>query len=1068
MNNKKRAIVMAIALFCLQIAAFSQTLSMKLSNTTVKKAMTEFKQKTGLSFVFESSDVDTKKIVNVDAKTYQEAVSQILRGQDVTYEIKEKNVIVTKKSVQPSNANTGQQKNKVSGVISDVNGEPLIGATVIEKGTSNGTITNAEGRFTLDVISDGQLEVSYVGYQKITVKANGRSNLVINLKSDSELLEDVVVIGYGTMKKSDLTSSISTVNSEVIGQAATTSISDVLQGKVPGLDIQAERYEGENRSMLIRGTRSLNASNEPLVIIDGIPGNMSDINVHDIESVEVMKDASSAAIYGSQGANGVIIITTKHGKAGKTKISYDGYYGVMKPEFADMASGPKFVQMKRDAYLMANNMWTKGNKGTVDDNLLFTPDEMTVIQSGNYYDWYDLVYRNGSILSNSLSVTGGNDRTQAKVSLGYDYQKGYVKTNQTKSFYFNAAIDHRINKWASIGSVLRFKNRDNSGFATYGQALFYGTPVTRPYDDEGNVIPIPNTNEGAYNILLNYQDGQYINDTKSNKTSLLGYIDLKFTKDLTMHTNIGVNLNNTRTGYFYGADSFTSHGKNLSGRSSSYDYHFTANNTLSYSHLFDKHKITMDFVQEVQKYEWDTMSGSGENEDVEMLSYYNLATNLENKNIGSGYSGWSMASFMGRLRYDYNGKYLFNASIRSDGSSRLAEGHKWGTFISAGAAWRISSEDFMKQADWLSNLKLRLSYGEVGNQAISVYQTIASLNSYPVLFGEDGLYAYRPDRLVNKDLGWERTKTVNLGLDFGFLDNRISGSVDIYKSTTCDLLMQRSLPTTIGFSNIFDNIGSTENQGIELSVNADIIQTRDFTLSAYGTFSYNKNKIVKLATDEDDITNGWFIGKPISVVYDYRKIGIWQIGEEEQAAKYNCKPGDIKIEDIAGTSEGITGDDRTFLGQYDPKYIASFGLRVAYKGFDFAINTSGRFGHLINSGYYGYNLITSGNRWCADVDYWTPDNPTNEWPRAANDIANRGLCALLKGDYIKIQDMTLGYDFSGLLKAANLPITRARVYCQMRNIGYLYKAAGHNINPESTSTEITVPQCINFGINLNF
>ena len=1066
--NKKKLISMLLAL-SVSLSGMAQALQLKLNNVTVKKAMTELKQKSGYSFVYEANDMQTEKKVSVDANTLKDAIDQILKGQDVKYEVKGKNIVVSK-TANPSKAIVaGSNLQKVQGTVKDNAGMPVIGATIIEKGTSNGTISDMDGNFTLNAHSGATLEVSYIGFKTQTIKVQQGQPVSISLREDLESLNEVVVIGYGSMKKSDLTSSISTVSSATISQAASNNISEILQGKVAGMDIQPDRYDGENRAMQIRGSRSLNASNSPLVIIDGIPGNMSDVNVHDIESVEVMKDASSAAIYGSQGANGVILITTKRGQSGSTKISYDGYYGVRKAYFADMMEGEDFVQMKRDAYLMSNNLWTKGNKGTVDDNVLFTPDELSVIKSGNYYDWYDLVYRDGSILSNNVTISGGNERTKIKISGGYDFDKGYVKTNETKTLYLTSSIDHRINKWASVGAVVRYKNRRNSGFATYGQALFYGTPVTKPYNDDGTIIEIPNTNEGAYNILLNYQDGQYVNDTKSTRTNMLGYLDLKFTKDLTMHTNIGGNISDTRTGYFYGSDSYTSYGKNRSGRTAWHDYHLTANNTISYAPKFDAHALTVDFVQEIQKYEYDNVGASGENEDVEMLSYYNLGTNLENKNISSGYSGWSMASFMGRLRYDCQGKYLFNASIRTDGSSRLAEGHKWGTFISAGAAWRLSSEKFLRDVDWLSNLKVRLSYGEVGNQAISVYQTISSLGSYPVLFGDNGLYAYRPDHLVNKELGWERTKTTNFGIDFGFFNNRLSGSVEIYKSSTSDLLMRRSLPTTIGFSSIYDNIGSTQNKGIEINLNASILETSKISLNAYGTLSFNKNKITKLATEEDDIANGWFVGQPISVIYNYRKIGIWQIGEEEQAAKYNCVPGDIKIEDLEGTSEGITADDKTFIGQYDPKWMASFGLSFTYDGFDFAINTTGRFGHIIASDFYGYNLITSGNRWCADVDYWTPDNPTNEWPRAANDIANRSLCSYLKGDYIKIQDLTLGYDFSKLInKSFGLNVTKARLYCQFRNFAYLYKAAGHNVNPESTSAELTVPKSMNIGVNINF
>ncbi len=954
----------------------------------------------------------------------------------------------------------------VDGIVRDAFGEPIIGATIVEKGTSNGTVTDSDGSFKLLTAQNARLVISYVGFA--TREEAAATGMMIVLDEDREVLDDVVVIGYGKQKKSDLTSSISSVSAREITQSSSTSIKDALQGRVPGMDIQADRYEGENRSMYIRGTRSLKASNTPLVIIDGVPGSMNDVNPQDISSIEVMKDASSASIYGSQGANGVIIISTKHGQSGKTKVTFDSYYSIQKPGFVNLMSGDKFVQMKRDAYLMNNGLWTKGSKGTVDDNVLFTDTEMNVIRSGNYIDWFDLIYRDGSVASNTATVSGGNDKTQFKLLVGYDQSKGYVKTNSTDSYHLSATVDHQINRYFNVGASVRYRRRSNSGFSTYGQGVFYGTPVDPAYDEQGNIIVIPNPNEGAYNVLLNYEDGQFVNDQTVHSFNTLGYLDIHFSKHLNMRTNVGYSETSARSGYFYGAQSYSSYGRNRSGRSAWGNWQLTVNNTLSYEQDFGSHNLIVDLVQEAQKYESDQLSADGEKEDVEKVTYYNLGTNTENQRIGSSYSDWSMASFMGRVRYNYAGKYLFNASVRADGSSRLAEGNKWGTFLSAGAAWRISDENFLKDVSWLDNLKFRFSYGEVGNQAIDPYQTLASLSSYPVLFGADGVYGYRPSSLANKELGWETTRTTNVGLDFE-LFGRLSGSIDAYLAKTDDLLMQRAIPITTGYSSIADNIGSTENRGLELSANYALYRSKSWNVSLWGNIAWNKNKITRLTTDEDDISNGWFIGQPVSVIYDYNMVGIWQLGQEEEAAQYNCKPGDVHIEDQAGTSEGITADDKVFIGQRDPKVITSFGLNLQWKDLDFSLTASGRFGHTISHGAYGYNLITGGNRWCADVDYWTPDNPSNRWPRASSDIANRSLCSYFKGNYLKLQDITLGYDFANLInRVSPVKVSKVRLYMQCRNISYLYKAAGYGIIPESTDMELTVPQTYTFGINLYF
>lgn len=917
---------------CMCVDTFAQDIKLRLKNVSAKTAIEAVQKECGYSFVYTTGDLDTKKKVSVDATNLRQAIDQIISDQDLSYEIKGNQVILRRH--KPTNNTADQNTVSISGTVVDENGDPLIGANIHGVGNAS-AISDINGNFVISAPANSTLTVSYVGFRDLSVPVNNRSRIEITMKENKHDLDEIVVVGYGSMKKSDLTSSISSVGEKVIAKSASTNIRDVLQGRVPGMDIQSERYDGENREIFIRGSRSLNASNTPLTIVDGVPASLSDVNVRDIESIEVMKDAASAAIYGSQGANGVIIVTTKKGAPGKTKVSYDGYYTVNKPKFLNLMSGDRFVQMKRDAYLMNNGLWTPGNKGTVDDATLFTDSELEVIASGDYVDWFDLVYRDGSVISNSLAISGGNEKTQFNVSFRYDDTNGIVKTNNTKTFFANIALDHKVNNWMSIGAKMRYKNRSNSGFATYGQAIFYGTPVDRAYDADGKIIDIPNPHEGAYNILLNYEDGQYSNDSKQHNLNLLAYLSLKFTKDLSMHTNVSYSSANSNTGYFYGSDSFTSHGLNKSGRSATFSYQITANNALSYKHDFGKHGLTLDFIQEIQKSETESLSASGENQDVEYLKYFNLSTNSQNKDIGSGYSDWSMASLMGRVRYDYGGKYLANASIRYDGSSRLAKGRKWHSFISGGIAWRISSEDFMKEIDWINNLKLRLSYGEVGNQAIGIYQTIAQLGVYPLLFGEEGLYGYRPDNLVNIKLGWETSKTLNWGLDFGMFDYRLSCSIDYYKTKTSDLLMLKRLPVTSGFSRIYDNIGSTESQGIEATVNFIILNNKDFEWDAYANFAWNKNKITSLATKEDDLTNGWFVGKPISTIYDYEMEGIWQIGEEAEAAKYNCVPGDIKIKDQEGTSEGITADDKTFIGQSSPKFIASMGSNFKLKNLDF-------------------------------------------------------------------------------------------------------------------------------------
>lgn len=958
---------------------------------------------------------------------------------------------------------------KVSGKVVDEKGEPLIGAYVVVKGIpQTGIATDVDGAFILNIPEGyNEISVSCVGYAGKTVKTDGNSNLVITLEENTADLEDVVVIGYGTTKKSDLTAAVSSVKGDAIRASATTSLTDALQGKVVGMDVLSSREDGDNREIHIRGVRSLNAGNAPLVIVDGVPGSFDVINTSDIASIEVLKDASSAAIYGSRGANGVIIVTTRRGQSKGTTISYDAFVGLNKPHFMDMMQGEDFVQMRRDSYKIANNLWGQ----PVDDNKIFSDTEMDMIANGEFYDWQDLVFRDSSIQRHNISVSSGNERTRFTVSFAYEDVNGYNRNNEAKKYFLSSAIDHKIASWLDMGATIRLRKRNHSGGASYGQALLYGTPLCRPFDKDGNLIQYPNPQEAAVNILADYQPGRYASDTKNANADIVLSLNIHPFKWLKLVSNFGYQYSDWNKGYFYSSDSFQANGGlNKSGKASSNSYALTWNNTLTYDNSWGAHGLTVDVISEIYKYDTDNISADGKNIFVESLSYNNLGNNTENIKIGSGYSDWSLASFMGRVRYDFDGRYLANVSIRTDGSSRLAKGRKWATFLSGGVAWRISQEQFMNDIDWITNLKLRYAYGTVGNQAIDPYSTLANLGSYPYKFGNDGTggYGYRPDKLVNLDLGWEKTHTHNVGIDFGFFNNRISGSIEYYDTRTDNLLMQRQIPTTTGFSRIWQNIGKTRNNGVEVALNGIIISNRNLQWEANLGFSYNNNKIVELTNGKnDDITNKWFIGEPINVMYDYVKTGIWQTAESETASRYGRKPGDVKILD--STDDGvISAADKQILGSTDPKFITSLGSLLKWKNLDFSFNMSGRWGHMIHHDGYGWHVILTGTRWVADVNYWTPDNPSNDYPRADATWADqRELCGNMKGDYLKMQDLTVGYDFAPFIKNV-LPISKLRLYVQLRNAFYIYRAAKENIIPESPSIESTVPKSYNVGINLTF
>lgn len=1067
MNYRKKAILVVGALLCLNFGADAQSISLKMNHVSVKKAMTELQEKSGYSFVYIKGDIDTGRTVSIDADQLDEAVSQILKGQNVSYEIQGKNIVIRK----TGSLEKAKLEKQISGTVKDNNGEPIIGASVREAGTSNGTVTDLEGNFVLNVSAeDSELEISYIGYEPLLIKPDASQIHHIILQEDSQNLEEVVVIGYGTTKKSDLIASVSSVKGSAIRAAASISINDALQGKVPGLDIVSSRYEGDNREIYIRGNRSLKAGNTPLVIIDGVPGDMYNLNMNDVESIEVLKDAASAAIYGSQGANGVIIVTTRRGpQSGKTVINYDAFYGIDIPHFMDMMPAQKFLQLKRDVYKLENNCWGEN----ILDEQIFTDEQLEMIANGEFYDWQDIIFRNGSTMKHNLSVSSGNEKTRFAISGAYERNWGYNQNSEARKYFLTASVDHKLTSWMDLGATIRFRKRYSSGFSEYGQALFYGTPLCRPYDEEGNVVTYPNPDEGAVSVLGDFIDGQYKNDTDNMNFNSVFNLTIRPMKHVTYRSNLGYTYNTTKKDYFYGSESFqVNGGVNRAGRSSSADSQVTWNNTLTYDNTFGYHHVTVDAIHELIKYQTDNMSADGRSMDVEEMTYYNLGILTDNIEIGSGYSGYQLASFMGRVRYDYAGKYLFNFSVRSDGSSRLAKGNRWATFYSGGVAWRLSEEPFLKDVSLLSNLKLRYAYGMVGNQAIDSYVTLEKLGSYPYQFGNAGIgfYGYRPDALANKDLGWEITRTHNIGLDFGFFQGRLSGSVEYYHTTTDDLLMDRAIPVTTGFSMITQNIGKTQNTGVEIVLNGNLIRRKDLSFDMYFNFAVNNNKIVDLINGEDDVTNNWFIGHPINVFYNYEKIGIWQLGEEEKAAKYGKQPGDIKIKD-QNPEEGqqITADaDKVILGNKDPKYIASLGGSLQWKGLDVSFTLNSRWDYLIEASGYGTWALPTGTRWLADIDYWTPDNPTNLYPRpSALWPANVELCGIMKGDYIKLQDLSIGYDVAKLMRKS-MPVSKLRVYIQLRNAFYLYRAARENVIPESPGIELTVPRSFNFGVNLSF
>lgn len=1054
----------------------SDKITLSFTNLPLSDAIKKIEAASNYTFFFDANKTDLRQRVSLDAKnvSIEEAIKSLLKTTNLTFNITHRQIALIPQSIQ------GEEQQApvkiVSGTVKDSNGEPVIGANVVEKGTTNGTVSNVDGNFSLSVPTNAVLLISYIGYESQEIPVNRRSIFPVTLSDDSQSIDEVVVVGYGTSRKRDIVSAMASVKGQEFSKASTSNIKDVLQGKIAGVDVESSRFPGDDRGIRIRGTRSLNAGNDPLVIVDGISGNLANVNTYDIESIEVLKDAASSAIYGSMGANGVILVTTKRAKSGvKREINFNAYLGINVPHMMPLQSGEEYAQFRRDGYRFAHG-WDK----PFTDQDVFTTSELDMINAGNYTDWQDLLYRNGVVQSYHLSVANSGEKTRLLLSVKYDKEDGYYETNTMDNINISLTADHDLADFWTIGTTVRLRRKNVDDFRLSHKdhqsntEILYMTPVSRPYNEDGTLNYFPNPlNTSGYNPLSDYLPGQYMDNKQNNLVNLNFSSNITITKWLKMQTNFGYAFSDYKRGYFYGKDAYANKGvKTVSGKDYNNSDQYTLNHIISYEQVFGDHHLMVDLVGEIQKYEYDSSYLWGNNQPVEYTTYHNLQSNTENINMGSNYNDWSLASGLIRARYNYKNKYFLNAAIRADGSSRLAKGNQWAYFPSGGIGWSVKDEDFMSDTDWVNNLKLRFSYGTVGNTAINPYQTQATLSQKPYLYGEDSadkFYVYYPSSIVNLDLGWEISRTINGGIDFGFLDNKINGYVEFYQTRTSDVLMERAIPTFTGFTKIWQNIGKTENRGLEFSLNYSPVRTKDLRMDVTFNASRNWEKILELISGEDLPNNRWFIGEPLGVYYDYEKLGIWQLGEEEQAAVYNAKPGDIKVKDQDGDGSISAANDRVILGQHRPKWIASLGGSLQYKDLDFSFNLTSRWGYLVKPRPYD-DITMDGQRWLPAVDYWTPDNPTNDYPRA--DQASgydtyRTSNGYQKGDFIKLQDVTLGYSFEKLL-SKSIPLQKARFYFQMRNVAYLYKAAQYDIIPEAPNFNFTVPSSFNFGVNVTF
>ena len=974
------------------------------------------------------------------------------------------------------------QNTTVKGVVRDAMG-PTAGATVVQKGTNNGTITDLDGNFTISVPSNAVLVFSFVGLDTQEVPVAGKKFIEVTLSGNEEL-EEVVVVGYGTQKKSDITGSVASVDKARLSKLPVTNVLQAVQGATAGVTIsQGSSIPGDAPSALVRGRNSINAGTGPYIVVDGVPisksgGSLNDINPGDIESMEILKDASATAIYGTNGANGVILITTKHGKEGKPSISYNGYVGI--EDFAnkmDFCNGAQITQRYKD--------YVAQNAGeTMYNDYVKNQGEAAAQAAGQETDWiYDMVSRTGIIQDHNVTINGGAEKVKYFISGDYLTQKGVLKGFNYKRYSLRLNIDADVTDYLKIGTNTYIVSHNRDGGRVNFLMAEAMSPYGQVYNEDGSYCIYPMASE---NLFFNpMRDVNQDHERRQWNINLNGYADLDFghiwapLKGLHYKFNFGYSYVPKRESYYNGAEQ-----NNLNGYGEIFNaetQNYTAENILSWARDFGKHHIDLTalYASSRRKYHDNTAAASKFINDE--LLWHNLGGG-GTQVAKSKTELYTTVSQMGRINYSYDSRYLFTATVRRDGSSVFGDNIKYGTFPSVALGWNIANEAFMEGTnDWLNNLRLRLSYGKAGNEAINVYETLSKMtNAALALDGASYTALYPNSRMGNSGLSWESTQSFNVGVDFGFLNNRINGNIDFYTSKTTDLLLQRNLPKISGYSNVYMNMGETANKGLEITINSKNISTKDFTWSTSLVWSWNKNEIKDLYGDgKDDLGNRWFIGHPISVIYDYEMEGIWQKDEIERGDHLNHDPqaqaGDVKIRDIDGDGKITPEGDKTIQGQTSPKWIGGLTNTFSYKNITLSIFIQTVQGLKRNNSLLAMASDEMGRRNSTlEVGYWSESNPTNEF-RSLSKTSNRwGYGFPRDASFTRVKDITLSYQFPAKITKA-LNINALTIYASGRNLFTFTDWIGWD--PESDITQrgwggyennYPMTKSMVFGLNVTF
>ena len=1094
-------------------ATYAQSINLKVKNASLEEIFTQIRLQTGFNFLYNPSVLEeTRKVsVTVTNASLKAVLDQCFKDQPVVYVITQNNVVISRKTPVPETHAAPVADIRITGQVNDSKGSPVPGVSVTVKGAATGAIADGDGKYSILVPDRSAILVfRSVGFISQEIAVNDQTVINVTLAEKPSALNEVIVVGYGSQKKADVTGSIASIDEEALKSVPASNLVSALQSQAPGLDIQkagGNSHPGATPSISIRGQRSLGATNDVLYVVDGIPFNgtyINDLNQDDVVAVQILKDASATAIYGSRGANGVILITTKRGKTGAPVVTYSGYAGVVSPlGYYDVMDPKAYETYKKWGYYNANNPNTIGTPNPYNgiddpkfytDGITFLPAELAGIKNGTATDWQKLIFKNGFKTNHQLGLSGGTASTKYAVSAGFYDETGLFPGQSFRRYSFKASIDQQLGKIFKVGisSMNTVSKINGESINPVAQALT-SSPLTVPYDEKGNLIPFPGGGSLTYNPLANLKPGAVVQKRSRYNTFTTAYAEAQITPHLKYRFNGGVEITPETYGEFYGSATY----QNLSGpstaKNTNYDYYdYTLENLLVYENTFAKnHHLTATGLFSYQEDYKSSTTFSYNNILADYIQYFNPALGANLKGEGS-YSKFNIVSFMGRINYDYNSKYLLTLTMRSDGSSTLAPGNKYHVFPSAAVGWNITREDFMKNIPAISNLKLRAGYGTVGNAAVNPYQTLGGLASINYNYGSSNVTGTYPNNVPNPNLGWEYTATLNMAVDFSLFNDRLSGSVDVYQQRTSDLILPQNLPITTGYTSQFlANVGKTENKGLEIniaSVNIRAASRKDFGWTTNFNITFNRNKITALQNGvTQDIGNNRFVGAPINALYNYVRLGIWQntAADSALARKLNLTMlgsgsviGTIKVADLNGDGV-INSNDRTIVGSRQPKFFGGFTNRFSYRGLDLTVVATYRVGGT-QIAYWlqpGSNVnALNGKMNNLNINYWTPYNNENTYPKPNFNVGSPTYGDLLgyyDATYLKIRTINLGYTLPPRI-INRMGIQALRVYSSLNDAIILFSPL-HNrfpgVDPESAGTlGVDTPpnKSILFGLNVTF